>query len=165
MTNQEARQMFNDEVSFSHSSFCLWSEIICPSYPRLQTMMQLQCLTMTMTSKLSNPTLVAAGEGPAWKPHEPSHQNLKECLMIQAIQTKRRSTRMMASLDMFPCLCKVLSGWSLARWASYTSYLCYTHSFPSVPLQVRCCMECQGITTLFVNLPIPYHHWQSLVVP
>ena len=34
-------------------------------------MMQLQCLTMTMTSKLSNPTLVAAGEGLAWKPHDP----------------------------------------------------------------------------------------------
>ena len=124
MTDWEAQQMFNDEVSFkfSRSSFCLGSEIICSSYPRLQTTMQLCCLTTTMTSKSPIPTLVAAGGGPAQKPRDPPHQNLKECLMMQAIQVKRRLTRTMTSLDMFPCLLKVLSSRNLARWASYTSY-------------------------------------------
>ena len=115
MTDREARQMFNDKVLFFHSSYCLRSEIICPSYLRLQTMMQLCCLTMITTSKLPIPTRVAAGGGLARKPRNPPHQNPKECLMTQAIQVKRRLTRTTTPLDMFPCLLEVLSGRSLAR--------------------------------------------------
>ena len=124
MTDREARQMFNDEVSFSpsSSSCCLQSEIICPSYPRLQTMMQLRCLTIITTSKSPIPILVAASGGPARKPRDPPHRNLKECSMMQAIQAKRRLTRTTTPLDMFLCLLKVLSSRSLTRWASYMSY-------------------------------------------
>ena len=71
MTDGEARQMLNNEVSFSFSSFCLGSEIICPSYPKLQVTTQLRCLTMITTSNSPIPSLIAASGGPARKPRIP----------------------------------------------------------------------------------------------
>ncbi|KAF8815657.1 hypothetical protein BYT27DRAFT_7079530, partial [Phlegmacium glaucopus] len=48
--------------------------------------------------------LIAAGEGPAQKPHVPPHLNPKGCLTKQAIQAKTRLTRTTTSLCAFPCL-------------------------------------------------------------
>jgi hypothetical protein len=70
MTNQEARWLYNDEVSFS-SCIChglAKSERSSPSYPRPQ-MIQIDCLTMTTTLRLALKNLVAARSGPAQKLH------------------------------------------------------------------------------------------------
>ena len=107
MSDKEARQMFDDEVFFSSSSIIrLVSKIFFPSCPRLQ-IIQLRCSTMMMTLKSPVKSLIAASGGPAQKLHDHRHQNPKGCLMIEAIQAKRRLTMMTTSrrpLSTFPCL-------------------------------------------------------------
>ena len=102
------------------SIFDLNSQFLGLSFPRLQIMMQLHCLTTITTLKSLQ------------KLHNPPHQNLKGCLTRQVIQVKRRLTRIMNSLHMFPSLLEeVLSSWSLPGWAWYILLMLYynTHLF------------------------------------
>lgn len=110
MTDREARKMFNDEVFFFSYLICLSSEILCPSYPRLQISMQLRYLTTTTTSK----SLREIAVGPVQKLRAP-HQNRKGYSTMQVIQVKRRWMRTTPSLCVFPRLLEVPSGRSLAK--------------------------------------------------
>ena len=114
MTDKEVRRMFDNEVSCFVLQFVCNIDI-CPSCPRLQITMQLCCLTMITTLKSLLPSLITAGKGPARKPRDPPHPNLKGCLMMYAILVKRKLMRMTPSLCTFPWLLEVLSHRSLAR--------------------------------------------------
>lgn len=115
MTDREARKMFNDEVFFFSYSICLSSEILRPSYPRLQISMQLRYLTTTTTSKSPRVFPIAVGKGPVRKLRAPPHQNRKGYSTMQVIQVKRRWMRTTPSLCVFPRPLEVPSGRSLAK--------------------------------------------------
>ena len=122
MTDREAREMFNDEVSSFILDLRVGFEIPFSSCPKLQFTMQLCCSTMITTSKLSLPSLIAAGKDPALRLRDPPRLIPKGGSTMQVmIQVKRRLTRTTPSFCTIPWHLEVRSGRSLARWARWAS--------------------------------------------
>ena len=84
MTDKEACQLLDDEVSLSPLTCLQGSERISPSCPRLQ-IIHICYLTMITTLTLALQSWLTASSGPAQKLHDPQPQNLKRCSTIEVI--------------------------------------------------------------------------------